>query len=118
MWGSWVEINPETARKLGITEGAPVWVESPHGRALVPALIYPGIMPEVVSMPAGQGHTLYGRYAQNRGANPLKILAPLTESRTGAWAWAATRVKLYKAVGEEVRLVKLAGYPRLLWELF
>ncbi|OGW15493.1 MAG: hypothetical protein A3G93_10680 [Nitrospinae bacterium RIFCSPLOWO2_12_FULL_45_22] len=118
VWGSWVEINPETARKLGITEGAPVWVESPHGRALVPALIYPGIMPEVVSMPAGQGHTLYGRYAQNRGANPLKILAPLTESRTGAWAWAATRVKLYKAVGEEVRLVKLAGYPRLLWELF
>jgi len=31
-WDSWVEINPEAARALGIADGDTVWVESPAGR--------------------------------------------------------------------------------------
>ena len=113
VWGSWVEINPQTAAKLGINHGDLVTVESQHGRVEAPAVLYPAIRPDVVAMPTGQGHERYGRYASHRGANPLQILAPLTEPQTGALAWAATRVRVSKAAGR-TRLVTFGTDERLL----
>ena len=50
------------------------------------------------------------RFASGRGANPLAILAPLTERETGALAWAGTRVKLARVGGaEEGKLITFAG---------
>jgi hypothetical protein len=64
----------------------------------------------MLAMPVGQGHTNFGRFASGRGANPLSILAPLTEEKTGSLAWAATRVKLKRVGGpEEARLILFAG---------
>jgi molybdopterin-containing oxidoreductase family iron-sulfur binding subunit len=59
-------------------------------------------------MPVGQGHENYGRYASNRGANPIKILAPQTEAETGALAWASTRVKI-APVGKQGKLILFGG---------
>jgi anaerobic selenocysteine-containing dehydrogenase len=101
MWSSWVEINPRTAERLQIQQGDMVEVTSQHGRLRAPAVISPGIAPDVVAMPIGQGHENFTRFASGRGANPLSILAPLTERETGALAWAATRVKLARAGGAE-----------------
>lgn len=113
-WGSWVEINPQTAARLGISEGDLVSVESPHGKVEAPAVLYPGIRPDTVAMPAGQGHERYGRYASGRGANPLSILAPMVERQTGQLAWAATRVRVTK-VGAG-RLVTFGTSERVLEE--
>ena len=85
VWDSWVEINPKTAAELGISFGDLVEVTSPQGSLRLPAVIYPGIRPDMVAIPLGQGHTGGGRYAKGRGANPLALLA-LTmkeQSRTG-----------------------------------
>ena len=62
-------------------------------------------------MPIGQGHSAYGRYAKNRGTNPIQILAPKIESTTGELAWSATRVKLV-ATGLKAKLVKTSGVSR------
>jgi anaerobic selenocysteine-containing dehydrogenase len=94
MWSTWLEINPQTAERMGIKQGDLLEIASQHGKLQAPALIAPGIAPDVVAMPVGQGHEHYGRYASRRGANPIKILAPQTESETGALAWGATRVKI------------------------
>ncbi len=94
MWGSWVEINTQTAAKLGIAQGDLLEVASQHGTLQAPAFVTPGIAPDCVAMPIGQGHTNFTRYAKDRGANPISILAPLTDSETGSLAWAATRVKI------------------------
>lgn len=94
VWGSWVEINPATARSYGIRQGDMVRVHSPHGSIDAPALHYPGIRPDVIAMPIGQGHIDYGRYASHRGANPLSILAPLFDGESGALAFGATRIRL------------------------
>jgi menaquinone reductase, molybdopterin-binding-like subunit len=94
MWGSWVEINTQTAAKLGIAQGDLLEVASQHGTLEAPAFVTPGIAPDCVAMPIGQGHTNFTRYAKDRGANPISILAPLTELETGSLAWAATRVKI------------------------
>ncbi len=111
VYGSWVELNPETARRLGIHEGDLLRIESPAGAVRAPALLYPAIRPDVVAIPIGQGHSAYGRYASDRGVNPIRILAPLTDSRSGALAWAATRVRI-TATGERVRILKTGGNPR------
>jgi len=96
MWSSWAEINPRTAQNLGIVQGDTIEIKSLHGTLQVPALLSPGIAPDVVAMPVGQGHQNYTRYASGRGANPLSILSGVTEPETGALAWAATRVRIGK----------------------
>ena len=107
MWGSWVEINPRTAEARGIRQGDLIELTSPQGSLRAPALLTPGIAPDVIAMPVGQGHENYGRYASHRGANPISILSPKKEAETGALAWAATRVRIAR-VGEG-KLVLFAG---------
>ena len=46
------QINPETAEKLGIEDGDWVWIESPRGRILQVARLFPGIDPRVVMVTA------------------------------------------------------------------
>jgi len=94
MWSSWVEISPETAARLNIQQGDLVEVSSQHGKVRAPALLSPGIAPDVLAMPMGQGHEEYGRYATGRGANPIQVLAPHMETATASLAWASTRVNV------------------------
>ena len=92
VWDSWVEINPKTAADLGINFGDLVEVTSPQGSLRLPVVIYPGIRPDMVAIPMGQGHRDMGRYAKGRGANPLQLLALTVEGTKHYPAWNATRV--------------------------
>lgn len=94
-WGTWVEINPKTAAEMGLKRDDVVKVISPHGT--IEAIVYThiGIRPDVAAIPLGQGHSNYGRYANQRGANVLAILAPVV-AESGDLAWAATRVRIEK----------------------
>jgi anaerobic selenocysteine-containing dehydrogenase len=112
MWCSWVEINARTAEQLGIAQGDMVEVTSAHGSVRAPALLSPGIGPDAVAMPVGQGHETFTRYASGRGANPVRVLAPIEEPGTGVLAWSATRVKLAKVSGADGSLVLFAGATR------
>jgi anaerobic selenocysteine-containing dehydrogenase len=116
MWSSWVEINPRTAERLTIGDGDLVSVTSRHGTLRVPALLSPGLAPDVIAMPVGQGHQTFTRYASARGANPISILAPMIEPNTGSLAWAATRVRISRAGGggkdKDGRLILFAGAMR------
>ena len=112
MWSSWVEINVKAAETLGIADGDVVEVASAHGSLRAPVVISPGIGPDAVAMPVGQGHETFTRYASGRGANPLAILAPVAEPATGQLAWAATRVKITRISGEDGSLILFAGATR------
>jgi anaerobic selenocysteine-containing dehydrogenase len=109
MWGSWVELNPKTAQKLGVVDGDLVEIASQHGSLQSAVFISPALAPDVVAMPAGQGHTMFTRFASGRGENPLEILGPQADTETGAFAWAATRVKVTKAGPDDGRLILFAG---------
>jgi menaquinone reductase, molybdopterin-binding-like subunit len=112
MWSSWVEINPATAERLGIGQGDVVEVASAQGTLRSAALISPGIAPDLVAMPAGQGHQTFTRYASGRGENPVDLLAPVTDAATGAFAWAATRVRVSRVGPPDGRLILFAGGMR------
>jgi anaerobic selenocysteine-containing dehydrogenase len=110
MWSSWIEIHPKTAEQLGIQQGDLLEITSQQGSVRAAAVLSPGIAPDLVAMPVGQGHENFGRFATGRGTNPLSILAPVADKETGSLAWAATRVKLVRAGGpEQARLILYAG---------
>ena len=109
MWSSWAEINPATAARLGIGQGDVIEIVSAHGTVRTAAMISPGIAPDLVAMPVGQGHQTFTRYASGRGENPVSLLAPVTEATTGALAWAATRVRVSRIGEPDGRLILFAG---------
>jgi anaerobic selenocysteine-containing dehydrogenase len=74
LWGSWVEINPRTAASMSIADGDLVEVTTAAGSVRAPALLYPGIRPDCVALPTGQGHSSYGRYARGRGVYPADLI--------------------------------------------
>ena len=85
MWSSWVEINPQTAERLRHRAGRPRRGRARRTASLrAPAMIVPGIAPDVIAMPVGQGHETFTRYASGRGVNPIAILAPVGRSRRPA----------------------------------
>jgi anaerobic selenocysteine-containing dehydrogenase len=93
-WKTWAEINPETAREHGISDEQFIWVESALGSIKVKARLIPGIMPSVVSIPFGLGHTSFGRYAKGYGSNPVSIMKNKYDKLNGVPALQATKVKI------------------------
>lgn len=108
VWDSWVEMHPKTAAKLGIVEGDIVEVASKSGAIKAQAYLFPGIHPDVVSVPLGYGHEAMGRYAKGVGSNAFSILDPVFDNETGELAMHETRVKVTKA-GQRVIIVKDEG---------
>jgi molybdopterin-containing oxidoreductase family iron-sulfur binding subunit len=93
---------------LGIVEGDIVEVTSKSGSIKAQAYLFPGIHPDAVSVPLGQGHEAMGRYAKGIGANPFQILDAVFDKETGELAMHETRVKLSKT-GKRVVIVKEEG---------
>jgi anaerobic selenocysteine-containing dehydrogenase len=96
-WDSWVEINPETAKEMGIKDGDLIWVESKAGRLKAKARLFPGTHPNCIHIPYGQGHKAYGRWAKGRGINPNDLLMREYDYLGGFVSYFSTRVKVYKA---------------------
>jgi anaerobic selenocysteine-containing dehydrogenase len=102
-WSSWVEINPAAAEALHLINGDLAWVESPAGKVKAPVRVYPGIWPNAVFMPLGQGHhTLvkWGRHAPEQmvvGSNPNRLSKISTEPLNGQAVMIPVRVKVYRA---------------------
>lgn len=95
MWNSWVEINPETARELGVDNDDVVRVVSEFGEVELSVYKYPAIRPDTVAIAFGQGHTAYGRYAEKRGVNVNDLLGARFND-AGDLAFAGVKVKVEK----------------------
>ncbi|GIW53414.1 MAG: Fe-S-cluster-containing hydrogenase [Gemmatimonadales bacterium] len=110
-WGSWVEIHPETAARMGVAEGEFVEVSSEAGAIRAPAYLYQGVRPDVVAVAVGQGHTAFGRYAEGRGVNVYGVLGAQPQEFGGIAYYAAVSIR---KTGEYERLAKTEGTPRQL----
>jgi anaerobic selenocysteine-containing dehydrogenase/Fe-S-cluster-containing dehydrogenase component len=95
-WGNWLEIHPETAKRLKVKKGDLILLESPSGSFEIPAYPYSGIHPGTVAIPIGQGHTSYGRFADNKTPNPLQLLGLHPDMFSGAMAGSAIPVTIKK----------------------
>jgi len=107
MWNTWVEMNPETAKELGIENDDVVRIVSEAGVVEAPVYRYPAIRPDTIAMPFGQGHTAYGQFAAGRGANPADVLG-LHFNEAGDLAFAGMKVSIEKT-GKKHELARLEG---------
>ena len=91
VWGSWAEVHPETAARIGVKSGDPVRVETEAGSVELPVFLYAGLRKDVVAVPLGQGHTAYGRYATGRGVNATRLLGAAQDEASGAVAYLSAK---------------------------
>ncbi|NLC55759.1 MAG: molybdopterin-dependent oxidoreductase, partial [Armatimonadetes bacterium] len=96
VWGSWVELHPESAAPLNVRSGDLVEVATDAGTVRLPVHVWEGVAPGVAALAAGQGHTAYGRYAKDVGVNAFGLLAPGTS--------VAARVRSTGRPGEHIRI--------------
>jgi anaerobic selenocysteine-containing dehydrogenase len=83
-----VEINPKTAEKYGLCEGKNAVISTPKGKVKVKVHFFEGIMPDVVAMPRGLGHTGPDEYLAGKGANVNELIGPVEDPASGldaAW---------------------------------
>jgi menaquinone reductase, molybdopterin-binding-like subunit len=83
-----VEINPDTAKKMGLTDGQTAQLSTPVGSAKVRIHYSDGIMPELVAMPRGLGHSAYDAYLAGKGVNVNQLIGPVEDPASGldaAW---------------------------------
>ena len=107
MWNTWVEMNPETGRELGIENDDVVEIVSEAGSVEAPVYLYPAIRPDVIAMPFGQGHTAYGQFAAGRGVNPADVLG-VHFNEAGDLAFGGMKVNV-KKTGKKRELSRLEG---------
>ncbi len=105
LWNTWVEMNPDTASKLGVEDDDVVMITSDAGSIEASVYKYPAIRPDTIAMPFGQGHTAYGQYAQGRGVNPANLLNDST-NEAGDLAFASMKVSV-KKTGQKRQLSRL-----------
>jgi molybdopterin-containing oxidoreductase family iron-sulfur binding subunit len=110
-WQTWAEIHPTAAERLGVVSGDVLRIETPAGAIEAPAYVYPGVRPDTIAMPFGNGHTAYGRYAEGVGVNPMTVLPAAFDQRSGALAWTNTRARVTKT-GAFEPLVTTEGSAR------
>lgn len=92
-----VEINPRTAQPLQLSEGDAVVLQTPRGQARVRVHLEEGIMPGVVAIPEGLGHTAYDGYIAGKGVNANGLIGPVQDPASGLDAAWGIRAKLSKA---------------------
>ena len=109
-WQSWVEVHPQTFKKLGLVEGQHVTVETASGKITAPAYRYMGVRPDTVAVALGQGHTAYGRFAQNIGVNAYDLV-PNGWDAAGGLALTASKGKVTVAA-DVSQLVTTEGSAR------
>jgi molybdopterin-containing oxidoreductase family iron-sulfur binding subunit len=84
-WDTWVALNPTTMSKLGFKKYDVVKVQGAGGAFEASVYPLPGLHPDAVAVPRGNGHTAAaGQIAGGNGVNPLIALAKGTDAVTGA----------------------------------
>lgn len=92
-----IEIHPDTAKSLGLGEGGRAVLTTPKGSATVRVHLFDGILPGVIAMPRGLGHTAYDSYLAGKGVNVNELIGPVEDPTTGLDAAWGIRASLSRA---------------------
>ncbi|MEJ2041044.1 MAG: molybdopterin dinucleotide binding domain-containing protein, partial [Desulfosarcinaceae bacterium] len=92
-----VELNVQTADRMGLSQGQRVRLSTPRGEAVVRVHLSQGIAPDIVAMPRGLGHTAYDGYLAGKGVNINDLIGPVEDPASGMDSVYAIRAKLAKA---------------------
>ena len=92
-----VEIHPATGKERGLQDGKQAVLTTASGSATVRVSFFEGIMPGVVAMPRGLGHTIAAKYLENKGVNYNELAGPVEDRLSGLDASFSVRATLKRA---------------------
>ena len=92
-----VEINPATAKSLGLSEGKTASLTTAMGSARVKVHLTNRIMPGIIAIPRGLGRTIDDKFLAGRGVNYNQLSSPVEDPASGHNAAWGIRAKLSKA---------------------
>jgi anaerobic selenocysteine-containing dehydrogenase len=91
-----VDVNPKTGKEIGLTDGGYASIHTPRGSAVVKIHLYEGIMPGIIALPRGLGHTAYDKYLADKGCNFNALIGPAEDPVSGLDAAWGIRARLTK----------------------
>ena len=92
-----VEINPKTANSLGLKECGYATLTTPIDSAKVRVTLSEGMMPGVIGMVEGLGHSFDNKYVSGKGVNVNDLIGPVVEPGSGLDAAFGIKAKITKA---------------------
>jgi anaerobic selenocysteine-containing dehydrogenase/Fe-S-cluster-containing dehydrogenase component len=107
-WQTPVMMHPETLKQKSLTQGDIISLVTKWGRLEAPVFRTSGVKPGVMVMAIGQGHTAYGRYAEKKGANPIRLLPADFAPESGGFCSLITPISI-AATGRTVQLAHTDG---------
>ena len=76
-WGSWADMHPDAAGRLGIADGDVIEISTPSGQAQAAVRLTSDVAPDCLAIMLGQGHTAMGKAAREAaGSNAFVLLRP------------------------------------------
>jgi molybdopterin-containing oxidoreductase family iron-sulfur binding subunit len=107
-WQSPVSMHPDTAKSQNIAPGDIIQIESQWGSLEAPVYVNEFVKPGLLVMSIGQGHQAYGRYAENKGANPFALLPPDADQDSNGPVFSADQIKI-RGTGRTMKLAAMYG---------
>ena len=95
--GGCVEMNPDTAAETGLHDGDTAILSTPNGKARVVVQTNHGLMPGVIAMPRGLGHTATNAFVAGKGTNINELIGSVEDPASGMDAAWGIRAQLAKA---------------------
>jgi anaerobic selenocysteine-containing dehydrogenase/Fe-S-cluster-containing dehydrogenase component len=107
-WQTTVSMHPDLMARHGLAQGDVAELTSAHGTIEAPVYANANQHPLAVCMSVGQGHGGYGRYARDRGVNPLSLLGSQGETPAGHPVF-TTPITAVNATGRRMALAHTDG---------
>jgi len=92
-----VQMNSATAGQIGVQNGQTVTVSSGSGSCKAVVSLSESLMPGVVAMPLGFGHTAWDEFAENKGDNVYKLMEIKPEPGIGMSVFGNPQVQITRA---------------------
>ena len=108
-WGTWAEISPATADRLGVSNKHTLTIKSSSGSIEAGVSVSKGMRDDAVAVVVGNGHKTGNRYSKDYGANPAVLVNGLRDTQSGAVAWLGTSVEISKGSSDN-SMSKLNGH--------
>lgn len=105
-WGTWVELHPETAASMGLSEKDEVTVTTAAGSINAAWFGSPSIRKDTVAVVLGNGHERSGRYTRF-GANAMKLVGDAVDAH-GNLRYSAQKASV-SASGNQTSMHKYLG---------
>ena len=108
-WGTWAEISPQTADRLGVSNKHTLTIKSSTGTIEAGVSVSKGMRDDAVAVVVGNGHAVGNRYSKDYGSNPAALVNGLRDAKSGDVAWVGTTVEISKG-SERNNMTKLNGH--------